>query len=73
MVGFMQRPSIKELNRKIKIGKNIVAQGNIFLINIDAIAADAVELGYQVSNLKYCLKNDNFYLVSLHKNSPKDA
>ena len=38
----MQRPSIKELNRKIKIGKDIVAQGNILLINIDAIAADAV-------------------------------
>ena len=51
----MQRPSIKELNRKIKIGKDIVAQGNIFLINIDAIAADAVELGYQVSNLKNIL------------------
>ena len=69
----MQRPSIKELNRKIKIGKDIVAQGNILLINIDAIAADAVELGYQVSNLKYCLKDEKFYLVSLHKNSPKDA
>ena len=51
----MQRPSIKELNRKIKIGKDIVAQGNIFLINIDAIAADAVELGYQVSNIKNVL------------------
>ena len=51
----MHRPSIKELNRKIKIGKDIVLQGNIFPINIDAIAADAIELGYQVSNLKNVL------------------
>ncbi|NNK86381.1 MAG: hypothetical protein HKO91_12615 [Desulfobacterales bacterium] len=119
---FMQRPSIKELNRKINFGKDIVAQGNILLINPDSIAADAEELGYQTSNLKnvllklleevqskhyvgahpprksyeplikgsdlfefrweskrfgcaiyikYTLKNEIFYLVSLHKHRPR--
>lgn len=115
----MPRPSNKELFNKIKTGKEIVANGNIFPINQEAIAADAIELGYQIIKLqsilfalleeiqlenyigshpprksyetqiegselfefrwasrkmgcdvylKYCLKNNAFYLVSLHKN-----
>ena len=119
VAGFMPRPSNKELFNKIKTGKEIVANGNIYLINQEAIAEDAIELGYQIIKLqsillallkevqlenyiggrpprksyetqieglelfvfrwasrkmgcdvylKYCLKNDVFYLVSLHKN-----
>ena len=117
----MQRPSKKELFNKIKQGKEIVAQGNIFPVEPDVIAGDAIELGYQVTNLisilsqlldeikiehyvgarpprksyepiikncelfefkwtckifgcdtylKYCLKGETFYLVSLHKDRP---
>lgn len=118
----MRRPSNKELYNKIKQGKEFVAQGNILLVDSDVIAADATELGYQVTNLKsilyqlldevqiehyvgahpprrsyeplikncelfefkwtckrlgydiylkYCLKGETFYLVSLHKDRPK--
>jgi len=119
---LMQRPSKKELFNKIRQGKEIVAQGSILLVDPDVIAEDAIELGYQVANLKdilsqildeiridhyvgahpprksyepiikdcelfefkwtcrifgcdtylkYCLKKEAFYLVSLHKDRPK--
>jgi hypothetical protein len=114
----MRRPSKKELYNKIKTAKEIVTTGNIYQINQGAIAADAIELGYQIVKLrsillalfeevqienyiggrppqksyetqikslelfefrwlskkfgcdvylKYSLKNEIFYLVSLHK------
>jgi len=117
----MRRPSHKELFNKINSGKELVLHGNVLLINPDAIAEDAIELGYQITNLKnilstlleeveiahyvgahpprrsyeqqikdselfefrwkskrlgcdiylkYCLKINVFYLVSLHKNRP---
>jgi hypothetical protein len=40
----MLRPSNKELFNKIKTGKEIVANGNIYPINQEAIAADAFYL-----------------------------
>lgn len=121
MIELMRRPSNKELFNKIKQGKEVADQGNIFPINPNVIAADAIELGYQVINLKdvlcglldevkiehyvgaypprksyepiikdcelfefkwtcrifgcdtylkYCLKGEIFYLVSLHKDRP---
>lgn len=120
---LMGRPSNKELFNKIKQGKESVTQGNILSIDSDVVAADAIELGYQIANLKtilyqlldevkiehyvgahpprksyeptikncelfefkwkskkfghdlylkYCLKGGTFYLVSLHKDRPKD-
>jgi len=119
---LMQRPSKKELFNKIRRGKEIVAQGSILLVDLDVIAEDAIELGYQVSSLKdilsqildeiriehyvgahpprksykpmikdcelfefkltcrifgcatylkYCLKAETFFLVSLHKDRPQ--
>jgi hypothetical protein len=121
-IDLIQRPSKKELFNKIKQGKEIVDQGSILPIDPDVIAEDAIELGYQVSNLKgimsqlfdeikiehyvgahpprksyepiikdcelfefkwkcrifgcdtylkYCLKGETFYLVSLHKDRPQ--
>lgn len=119
---LMRRPSNKELFNKIRQGRELVAEGNILLIDLDVIAADAIELGYQATNLqnilyqlldevkiehyvgahpprrsyesmiencelfefkwtckrfgcdiymKYCLKGETFYLVSLHKDRQK--
>lgn len=51
----MRRPSKRELFNKIKQGKEFAAEGNVFLIDSDVIAADAIELGYQVANLKRVL------------------
>ena len=118
----MLRPSNREIYNKIVRGKETVAKGNILLVDHDVIAEDAIELGYQVTNLrsvlsqlleeikiehyvgarpprksyksiiencelfefkwtcrtfgcdtymKYCLKGETFYLVSLHKDRPK--
>jgi len=55
VAGFMPRPSNKELFNKIKAGKEIVANGNIYLINQEAIAEDAIELGYQIIKLQSIL------------------
>lgn len=121
IIELVRRPSNKELFNKIKQGKEVAAQGNIFSIDPNVIAADAIELGYQVAKLKdvlcglldevkiehyigahpprksyesiikdcelfefkwtcrifgcdtylkYCLKGEFFYLVSLHKDRP---
>ena len=51
----MQRPSNREIFNKIKRGKETVAQGNIFPVDPDVIAEDAIELGYQVTNLRSVL------------------
>jgi len=41
----MIRPSKKELFRKLRDAKEAVKKGNIFLIDQDVIAEDAIELG----------------------------
>jgi len=122
VIELVQRPSKKELYNKIKQGKEVAVQGNIFPVDPNVIAEDAIELGYQVTNLKnvlccildevkiehyvgahpprksyepiikggelfefkwtcrifgcdtylkYCLKGENLYLVSLHKDRPQ--
>jgi hypothetical protein len=124
VVDLMLGPSKKEICNKIKRGKEIVTQGKILLVDSDVIAEDAIELGYQVTNLqnilsqlldeiriehyvgacpprksykpiikdcelfefkwtcrifgcdtylKYCLKGEVFYLVSLHMDRPKTS
>lgn len=42
----MERPSIKEIYKKIADAKNAVGDGFVNLINPDAVAMDAIELGY---------------------------
>ena len=46
----MQRPSKKELFGKLRNAKAAVNQGNIFLIDQDVIAEDAIELGYDIGD-----------------------
>jgi len=117
----MQRPSKREIYIKIERSKAAVEKADIFIIEPDVIAEDAIELGYRIENLntilrqllveveiqhyagdhppqrsyereiknselfafkwkskrlgckvylKFCIKNDKLYLVSLHKNRP---
>ena len=51
----MLRPSNREIYNKIVRGKETVAKGNILLVDHDVIAEDAIELGYQVTNLRSVL------------------
>jgi len=44
----MQRPSHKELYKRILEARSAVSEGNVFIINQVAIAGDAIELGYLV-------------------------
>jgi len=54
-MGVMKRPSIKELNGRIKQAKCSIEKNQIFPIDPDVIAADAIELGYEVSKLNRVL------------------
>lgn len=44
----MNRPTHKELTRKITIAAECIANGNILFINHRSIACDAIELKYSV-------------------------
>jgi len=44
----MERPSHKEISKKLRLAKELITQGNISLINPTAIVYDALELGYVV-------------------------
>jgi hypothetical protein len=44
----MQRPSHKELYKKIYEARSAVLNSNVLIINQEAIAADAIELGYLI-------------------------
>ena len=46
----MKRPSKKEPFRKLRDAKEAVKKGNVFLIDQDVIAEDAIELGYNIKN-----------------------
>lgn len=46
----MDRPSHKELTRKISLAREYIYAGNIYLINHAAIVCDALELSYNVDN-----------------------
>lgn len=44
----MSRPTIKELNGKLKSAKQAINAGQIHLLNQPAFAVDAIELGYSI-------------------------
>ncbi len=46
----MQRPSEKEIFKRIKEAQEAVAKGRIVILNQVAIASDALELGYLVED-----------------------
>jgi hypothetical protein len=54
-VRVMERPSFKELHGKIEQAKHAIEKNQIFTINTEVIAADAIELGYEVSKLNKIL------------------
>jgi hypothetical protein len=47
----MDRPSHKEIDRKIKQAKEAVLENHLSFIDAASIAADALELGYMVSEI----------------------
>jgi hypothetical protein len=51
----MDRPSHKEINRKIKQAKEAVSENQFSILNPVIIAADAVELGINLQNISYIL------------------
>ena len=118
----MKRPSHKEIYQKITQAGKTVAKGKLAVINAPAVAADALELGYDIEELadvlldllrvvrphdyvgtsppqtsyegeifqmdlyafkcncprfgqevyfKFTMKNDTFWLVSLHLDRPE--
>jgi hypothetical protein len=44
----MKRPSNKEIINRIREAREVVAKGRIAILNQEAIASDALELGYLV-------------------------
>lgn len=50
------RPTYRELNNKLKKAKEAVANGNILLINPDALVVDAIELNILVKELPKILQ-----------------
>lgn len=51
----MDRPSHKEINHKIKQAKQAVLENRLSFIDAATIAADALELGYMVSEISNIL------------------
>jgi hypothetical protein len=44
----MRRPSYKELEKKIREARRAVREGRVFILEQEAVAVDAIELGYLV-------------------------
>jgi hypothetical protein len=51
----MDRPSHKEINRKIKQAKEAVSENQFSILNPFIIAADALGLGVNLQNISYIL------------------
>lgn len=47
---MMNRPTQKELLNKIRSARQAIASKEIFIVNVLAVAADAIELGYDVES-----------------------
>ncbi len=62
----MERPSFKELYGKIEQAKGAIEKKQIFTIDPEVIAVDAIELGYEVSKLNKILS------IILKEIDPKD-
>jgi hypothetical protein len=52
---LMDRPSHKEINRKIKQAKEAVSENQFSILNPFIIAADALGLGVNLQNISYIL------------------
>jgi len=52
---FMDRPSHKEINRKIKQAKEAVSENQFSILNPVIIAADALELGVDLHKISFIL------------------
>lgn len=62
----MERPSWKEISNKIKQAKKLASVNAIIIIEPVVIAADAIELGYQITDLQKVL------LTVLEEITPKE-
>ena len=51
----MDRPSHKEINRKIKQAKEAVLENRISVLNPVSVAADTLELGIHLQDISYIL------------------
>jgi len=51
----MDRPSHKEINRKIKQAKEAVSENQLSILNPVVITADALELGIDLQNISFIL------------------
>ena len=51
----MDRPSHKEINRKIKQAREAVSENQFSILNPVIIAADAIELGVDLQNISFIL------------------
>ena len=60
----MIRPSDKEIIKRIKEAKEIVAKGQIAILNQEAIASDALELGYFVKEELESVLSELLELIS---------
>lgn len=54
---LMERPSHKEINRKIKQAKEAVSKDRISILNPVSIAADTLELGLNLRNISNILRD----------------
>src|SRR4030042_2676025 len=52
---FMDRPSHKEINRKIKQAREAVSENQFSILNPVIIAADAIQLGVDLQNISFIL------------------
>ena len=53
----MDRPSHKEINRKIKQAKETVSGGQFFVLNPVIIASDVLELGLNLQKISHILSD----------------
>ena len=54
-MGSMERPSKRELYNKLKQAKEAASSDKLLILNSEVIAEDAIDLGYQVIDLKTVL------------------
>ena len=53
----MDRPSHKEISRKVKLSKEAVSENRISILNPVSVAADTLELGLNLRNISNILSN----------------
>ncbi|MBN2568171.1 MAG: hypothetical protein JXB42_01950 [Deltaproteobacteria bacterium] len=51
----MTRPTYKELDKKISQAKEAISKDGIYILEPHVIAMDALELGYEIGNIKAVL------------------